>query len=177
MLSESRKNRNLSPPRYHAVLKFTGLSFLSFSVAMIGFLLCDKMSERKKMLVSFQKLCNSAAVRIRCSGKDVISVIKESGSGNLGFLNDIDGSLLLDKNDTMAFILKNGADVRDAEDYSDFLIGLTANDLTGIENHCSVYSEKFGQSISALSQEITDKGRVLKTVSLFAAAAIFIILI
>lgn len=159
------------------MLKITGVLLISVSVAMIGFLFCEKLSDRRKMILIFEKIALSVPARLRCGSKDIISVLQSFYEIKAEFIADLDGAVLVDRKELTAYLRKHGADIRDVEDYCDFLSGLTANDIKGIEKLCSVYSERFRIASASVSEELSDKGRIVKSLSIFGAAAVFIILV
>ena len=59
----------------------------------------------------------------------------------------------------------------------DFLTNLGDGDIEGQTAHCRYYSEKFHVLLSEAKNELYEKGRLFKSLSVSAGVALFIILI
>ncbi len=159
------------------MLKLFGVAIVSGVVALSGLLYYMTLVNRKRYVIGLLKLSETAVQVMRGKGLDVFSILEQSASDELKFLKRINKSNIANVN-AMVDVLKNeNINSLDINLIVSFLQGLGSSDIKGQENHCGYYSTCFKQLLLEVEDKIREKGRLVRTLSILAALALFIILI
>lgn len=159
------------------MLKLFGVAIVSGVVALSGLLYYMALVNRKRYVIGLLKLSETAVQVMRGKGLDVFSILEQSASDEVKFLKRINKSNIANV-DAMVDVLKNeNINSLDINLIVSFLQGLGSSDIKGQENHCGYYSTCFKQLLLEVEDKIREKGRLVRTLSILAALALFIILI
>lgn len=159
------------------MLRTLGVLLLSLATAATGFIVNDKYKQRFTVL---DELCRFSAVltdEMRSRHNGLFEIFVRHGKGRLEFLSRINKDNIGCTEKLVSVLINCHIDKSDAPVIADFLTGLGVGDITVQEDHCRYYSEKFSQLRSESKAQIADKGRLLKSLFMFAGAAVFIIFI
>ena len=159
------------------MIRIFGVMVISFSVVIIGFLKCLKLSSRVKFLELIKQFAFSCADDMRFSQKSVFDVLKKSGKNDLEFFKTLDAETLNNECKLIEILDKNGIDDSDKKIVCSFLLGLGTTDIDGQKLHCQYYYNCFDNLLKEAVEIQKEKGRIFKTIYLFAGITLFLILI
>ena len=159
------------------MIKLIGILVLSVAVIMIGFLKCLKLKSRVRYLSSIKQFAFSCADDMRFNQKGVFKLFENYGNDELGFLKELDADSLNDEDKLSEILEKNGIEDADKKTFCSFLRGLGMSDIEGQRLHCEYYYKCFDNLLNEAANDNTEKGRVFKTVYLFAGITLFLIFI
>lgn len=159
------------------MIHFLGVLLLSLSIGAVGFVLSENLVRRYKVFDMLCRFSASAADEMRCRNKNLFEILRSHGNGELAFLKNIDKEMLLDKNTLKKHIVNFRVNSCDADVIADFLTGLGVGDINSQKDFCDYYGEKFDEIKKDSKKQIADKGKLQKSLFLFAGAAVFIIFI
>ncbi len=159
------------------MLKIFGASLISLAVSCIGFVKYIRLSKRVRYLEAARQFSFGLADDMRFNQKDIFSILINCKSFELEFFKSVSIDNIGDEKYLQDLALENGIEPSDVEIFSGFLKNLGTSDIEGQKVHCSYYAERFSSRLDEAKAEREEKGRVQRTIYLFAGAALFLILI
>lgn len=159
------------------MIKLLGILVLSVAVIMIGFLKCLKLNNRVRYLNSVKQFAFSCADDMRFNQKGVFKLFENYGNNELEFLKELDANSLNDDKKLVELLEQNGIFEADIKTFCAFLQGLGTSDIEGQRLHCEYYYKCFCNLLNEADNDKTEKGRIFKTVYLFAGITLFLIFI
>lgn len=159
------------------MIRLFGVLVLSIAVIMIGFLKCLKLKSRVRYLNSVKQFAFSCADDMRFNQKGVFKLFENYGNNELGFLKELDANSLYDEEKLAEILENNGIENEDKKTFCAFLRGLGMSDIEGQKLHCEYYYKCFDNLLNEAAYNKAEKGRIFKTVYLFAGITLFLIFI
>lgn len=159
------------------MLRFSGILLASLSIALIGFLMCEKLYYRKKQFEALEMFAGICHEEMRAFGTDIFEIFKKYGKRELIFLNQFNKSNIHNSEHVIRILETNGFKTDDAFIVADFFIRLGRGDIKTEEEHCLFFEKKFARVRASAEKDISEKGKLFKSLFMFAGAALFIILI
>ncbi|MBO5747144.1 MAG: hypothetical protein J6S13_08685 [Clostridia bacterium] len=159
------------------MLKLLGVTIVSATVALCGFSYYMKLVYRKRYVEGLLKLSETSVQVMRGKGLDVFSILEQNAFYELKFLKRITKSNIINRNEMADVLRSENVDNSDIDLIVAFLQGLGSSDIKGQENHCGYYSVCFRQLLQDVDSIVREKGRLVRTLSILAALALFIIFI
>ena len=159
------------------MLKLFGALTVSIAVALGGILYYMKLIYRKRYVEGLLKLSETAVQVMRGKNLDVFSILEHNASHELEFLKMITESNIANRSAVVDVLREENINNSDIDLIVAFIQGLGSSDIKGQENHCGYYSTCFRQLLLEADSKIREKGRLVRTLSILAASALFIILI
>ena len=159
------------------MLKLIGAVFVSLSVSSVGWLKYSKYSKRVKYLEAVRQFSFGCADQMRFNKNNIFLILKTTKINELSFFKNITEENIADKVKLTSLIFESGVEPMDIELILNFLQGLGTSDIEGQTLHCKYYADAFESLLKDAKAELNEKGRLFRTVYLFAGVALFIILI
>lgn len=159
------------------MMHFLGVLLLSVATGAVGFVLSEKLVRRYRVFDMLCRFSASAVDEMRCRNTPLFEILHNYGNDELEFLKNIDREMILNKNILKKYISGFGINAEDTDVIADFLTGLGVGDINTQKDFCKYYSDKFNEFKKESKNQIADKGRLQKSLFLFAGAAVFIIFI
>ncbi len=159
------------------MLKLLGVTIVSAAVALCGFSYYMKLVYRKRYVEGLLKLSETSVHAMRGKGLDIFSILEKNAFDELKFLKRITKSNITNRNEIADVLRSESINSLDIDLIVAFLQGLGSSDIKGQENHCGYYSVCFRQLLQDVDGIVREKGRLVRTLSILAALALFIILI
>ena len=162
------------------MLKALGVIFISSAIAATGFLYSSALKKRTEMLSAMCRFVEKAETQIRYVGNDIFGIISSAAEDEaykeLPFL----GEMLRRREDWGKNAIEETVCVpnkTDAKLIKSFFEGLGQSDCEGQISHCSAYKDFFRAAVKKAMTEQENKGRLSRSLALFAATGLAIILI
>ncbi len=159
------------------MLKLLGLLALSISLGAVGFIYCDRLMARKRFLEKLTLFATSVSGTMRYSHRSIFDIFKENGNKELKFLNSLDKHNVTNRTAVGEILISSGVNALDRAIVIDFIMGLSEGDIKELSNHCEYYKLKFQQLSSEAEKDVSERGRLFRTLFMLAGVALFIILI
>lgn len=151
-------------------MKIIGVSVICFAVASYGFLYTLSISFRIKALSEMIEFNLYFKNNIRFKSDDIISLFKDFKPKYNTFLKAYSNNFDL-------HIKESSLNEAETAAISAFLSELGKSDVIGQTEHCEHYITIFQRLKDDAKSELIEKGRLSKSLSLLASAALFILLI
>lgn len=150
---------------------------LSVAVGLMGFVYSERLNRRKRYLDALYMFSSQCVGQMRCKSDNIFEIFKENGKKELAFLRLVTPENIADVAALQQILLKSGFLEQDIFLISEFVSRLGMGDIGAQSEYCSFYSEKFSYKLKEARDEARDKGRLFKSLFMFAGAALFIIFI
>lgn len=158
------------------MLRFSGVILLCLAVAGTGFAMCERMRYRKLYLDKIERFAGLCSEEMRCSSDSIFEIFGKYAVKELSFLKEFNKDNIKDTDKIRAILMSHGIDERDMFTISDFIVRLGSGDIKSEEEHCAFFENKFAKMRCDAERELSDRGKLLKSLFMFAGAALFIIL-
>ena len=159
------------------MIKFIGVLLLSLASAIPGFILNQRLVERKKYLNEISLLVLNIKNRISDGGECIFDIVSKESNGYFCFLKKCRLSILTSFDDLKSILIENGVKVSDSIVIAEFFSGLGRTDTEGERENCDYYHNKFCYLINEAECELKDKGKLYRSLFISLGFAVFILLI
>lgn len=159
------------------MLRTLGVLLLSLATGAVGFILNDKYKQRYQYLEAMCRFSCVLTDEMRSRHNGLFEIFSKYAKGRLCFLRQINKDNIGSTEKLKSLLTGCGIEKTDAPLIADFLTGLGIGDISVQEDHCRYYTLKFNDLRSESKAQIADKGKLFKSLFMFAGAAVFIIFI
>ena len=159
------------------MLKVVGILLLCLTVVLSGLFYVWKLSFRKRYLEGLVGVCENCAQTMRSKNYNIFEILAFDSKRELSFLSEMNNENISDALEICSILNKSGITKDDQKLICDFLQGLGKSDLKGQTEYCQYYADCFKVRLTDASNTLEEKGRLIRSLSLLAASAIFVILI
>lgn len=161
------------------LLRYMGIIFISAAVAATGYIFDAVLLNKIRQMEKMERLTEYINNRIQYTQADIFSIFtnaaKERTFHSLEFLLHF-SDLKSDWSKTKIEGCIPAGYVAN-ELVTDFFAGLGQSDYSGQLEHCAVYKNLFNEKRCMFQEEYNNKGKVYRSLGLFAAAGIAVFLI
>lgn len=152
------------------MLRIIGILLICISVAAFGFLYTLTISFRVKSLSELEEFALYFKSNIRFKSDDIYLVFES-------FKPKYNAFLKCYSSDFNKSVKESSLSESEKAAATAFLRELGKSDMLGQTAHCEHYSEVFSKLKDDAKGELLEKGKLLKSLSLLASLAVFILLI
>ena len=158
-------------------VRVIGVILLSISVSLPGFLLNEKLVQRKKYLRFFSDLATRLPLSMVDGGENIFEILKRESVGRFRYLALIDSCLINDRQGLQRLFFEHSIANEDAREIADFFLGLGFGSSEQQKNHCEIFESRFNGMLKTAEQSAENNGKLYKIMSLSLGLIVFIILI
>ncbi len=159
------------------MVKLVGALCVSLSVAAFGLVKSERFCVRVKYLKAMLRFSKEAVQHMSSYKRDIFSIFHGFSEKELVFLKRITPDSITDTARLQQLLRSDGIFECDIELFTDFLLRLGNGDIEQQRLLCGQFSEAVSLCLKNAENDLYEKGRLQRSLCLFLAAAIFIILI
>ncbi len=159
------------------MFRIIGIFLVCTSVASIGFIYYEHLLFRKRYLERMTMFSKNCANEMRSQHDNIFNIINSYSVKELKFLKEINMDSINDKKTLSAIMEKAKIHTDDRDLIIEFLQRLGVSDIISQKTLCDYFSDRFLVVTSGAARELEEKGKLVRSLCLLSAAALFIILI
>ncbi len=159
------------------MLKLIGAMFICLAVSAVGFLYCEILKKRIRILQAIKCFTSICADKMRFCGCDIFSIFDECHDNELQFLKRINRNNIMNKNYLENLFKEHLLDEKDIKAFVEFIQRLGDSDIEGQQSHCNYYSETFSKLLTEAMMKLNENGKLYRTLFMFGGLALFILII
>ncbi len=159
------------------MLKMSGIVIICLSVSLIGFKYYERLMFRKRYLQQLVMLARNCTNDMRASQENIFEILSAYSCRELSFLEKIDRNTINNSAELERLLTESGIHADDRTVVADFLSRLGVSDITSQKTLCECFSARLLSLCGIAEKEANEKGKLIRSLCLLSAAAIFIILI
>lgn len=159
------------------MIRIFGILLISCAAALPGLIFSEKLIKRRKYLEELSALALNIGSRIVNGGDSISDIIKSESTGTFEFLKSINLKCFDSVEETVSIFKKHGLTDTDSRIAADFFNKLGTADALTEKQHCEYYRNRLEEMAEEAKRDLTEKGRLYRSLFMFLGAAVFIFLI
>ena len=158
-------------------VRLIGVCLLSVAVSLPGFLLNERLVQRKKYLRFYSDLAARLPLMMIDGGENIFEILKRESIDGFRYLELIDAKLINNLNGLENLLLEHRIERQDAKEIGLFFYELGLGSSEQQKIHCNIFLSRFKALLKSAEQSAENNGRLYKIMSVSLGLTVFIILI